>query len=143
MRKRLWFVPVGALVVGLTMFAATGLGDEDPKAVPGDPVHKPVEREKSSSATASAQAIAAKAKPLKKVGVFSANQATVVPANGATAPTFLTCPSRGLVVAGGYETDRFVTADISRPSGKRTWRFGFVDLAGAQGLATEWIVCVK
>ena len=142
MRRKLWLVPVGVILVGSAMFAATVLGDEDPKAVPGHAVHKAVERVKSSSATASAQAIAAKTRPLKKVGIFSAAAPTVVPANGATAPTILTCP-KGLIVAGGYETDRFVTADISRPDGGRAWRFGFVDLAGAPGLATEWIVCVK
>lgn len=143
MRRKLWLVPVGVILVGSALFASTVLGDEDPKAVPGHPVDKAVERVGSSSATASAQAIAAKTRPLKKVGIFAASQPTGVPANGATAPTTLTCPSRGLVVAGGYETDRFVTADISRPASKRAWRFGFVDLAGAPGLVTEWIVCVK
>jgi hypothetical protein len=143
MRRPILLTSLGVVLVVSALFAATGLGDEDPKAVPGQAVHKEVERVKSFSATASAQAIAAKTRPLKRVGIFSATQPTVVPANGATAPTFLTCPSRGLVVAGGYETDRFVTADISRPDSKRAWRFGFVDLAGAPGLATEWIVCVK
>jgi hypothetical protein len=143
MSRKLWLVPVGVILVGSAMFAATVLGDEDPKAVPGGVVHKTVERVKSSSATASAEAVASKARPLKKVGVFAAAQPTIVPANGATAPSVLTCPSRGLIVAGGWETDRIVAADISRPDGKRAWRFGFFDMAGAQGQATEWIVCVK
>ena len=143
MRRKLWLVPVGVILVGSAMFAATVLGDEDPKAAPGGVVHKAVERVNSSSATASAEAIAAKTKPLKKVGVFAAGQPTVVPANGATASTVLTCPSRGLIVAGGWETDRIIAADISRPEGKRSWRFGFFDASGVQGQATEWIVCVK
>jgi hypothetical protein len=142
MRRKLWLAPVGVLIVGLAMFAATGFGDEDPKAVPGGVVHKAVERVGSSSATASAEAMAAKAKPLKKVGVFSAAQPTVVPPGGATAATVLTCP-KGLVVAGGWETDRIIAADISRPEGHKAWRFGFFDASGVQGQATEWIVCVK
>ena len=142
MGKKLWLVPVGVILVGSAMFATTVLGDEDPKAAPGGVVHKAVERVSSSSATASAEAIAAKTKPLKKVGVFAAAQPTIVPANGATASTVLTCP-KGLVVAGGWETDRIIAADISRPEGHKAWRFGFFDASGIQGQATEWIVCVK
>lgn len=143
MRRHILLASVGAILVGSAMFAATGLGDEDPKAVPGPAVHKEVERVKSSSAAFRSAALAAKVRPLKKVGVFSAAQPTVVPPNGATAISVLKCPSRGLVVSGGYETDRFVTADVSRPEGSRSWAFGFVDVSGVQGLATEWIVCVK
>ena len=143
MRRPILLASVGAILVGSAMFAATGLGDEDPKAVPGPAVQKEVERVKSSSAAARSAAIAAKVRPLKKVGVFSAAQPTIVPPNGATAISFLKCPSRGLIVAGGYETDRFVTADVSRPEGSRSWRFGFFDTSGLQGSVTEWIVCVK
>ena len=143
MRRRILLASVGAILVGSAIFAATGLGDEDPKAVPGPAVHKAVERVKAPSAAMRSAAKAAKVRPLKKVGVFAAPQPTIVPAGGATSPTVLTCPRRGLVVAGGWETDRFVTADITRPEGSRSWRFGFVDVSGVQGLATEWIVCVK
>jgi hypothetical protein len=134
---------VGVVLVGSAAFAATGFGDEDPKAVPGPAVHKAVERVKEPSAAMRSAAKASKVKPLKKVGVFSAPGPTAVPAGGATQPTILTCPRRGLVVAGGWETDRFVAADISRPDSSRSWRFGFFDALGTGGLATEWIVCVK
>ncbi len=144
MRVRIVLAMVGVAVVGSGVFAAIGLGGSDDKVVPARPVHKQVERISAAEAQASGAALQRGRSGGKKVKVsyFTASTPTTVPAGGATAISFLTCPA-GKAISGFYATDRLIAVDHFAAVPPAQWEFGFVDLAGAPGQAVEGIVCAK
>lgn len=145
MRARIVLGIVGVAVVGSGVFAAIGLGGSDDKVVPAPPVHKQVERISAAEAQASGAVLQrGRSGGGKKVKVsyFAASTPTTVPAGGATAISFLTCPA-GKAISGFYATDRLIAVDHFAAAPPAQWEFGFVDLAGATGQAVEGIVCAK
>ena len=137
---------LGIVLVATGVLAATGLGDGGEKAAVagGQPVEKKVERISAAQARAHGAAPVARAKAKKvRISYFLASTPTVVPANTATAISVLTCPA-GKAIAGFYQTDRLIAADyFSAGANVISWEYGFVDLSGVNGIASEGIVCAK
>jgi hypothetical protein len=146
MRRRVLFAAVGAVIVGSGVFAATGIGGSDDKITVGPTVHKEIERVSAADARAAGANVPfARARGARKpkLSYFQTTVPTVVPPNGATATTVLTCPSGQRVVTGFYETDRLIAVDFFSALPPNGWEFGFADFSGFQGVAFEGIVCAK
>ena len=145
MRRRVLFATLGAIIVGSGVFAAVGLGGDNPKAARvGQPVEKRIERVSPAAAQAAGAATRARPRARKvRLKYFQATTPTAVPASGGSAITVLTCPAGQKVVSGFYQTDRLIGADHFRAAPTNGWEFGFFDVSGIDGAAVEGIVCAK